>query len=68
MQEGPIAHLPVGERVLERLEDRRRKWNHDDFAPTILLLLDVVEFAEAKGEELAAEVTGHDSGEPAPTS
>lgn len=60
--------LPVGEAVLEKLEDRRRRWNHEDFATTLNLLLEVVDFAESKAAEelagmLAPATPGNDSGD-----
>lgn len=60
MDKRTIATLPVGEELLEKLEDRRRKWNHDDFETTLLLLLEVVDFSESKAAEELAGMLGVD--------
>ena len=63
-----IAHLPVGAELLERLEDRRKAWGHEDYATTLRLLLDVVAFAESKEAAALASLAGDalEGGQPMP--
>lgn len=53
-----MAQLPVTQATLERLEARRQKWGHDDFAATVALMLDMIDTAEAIEAQAQADGSG----------
>lgn len=49
------AQLPVDQPTLERLEARRQRWGHEDFATTLAAMLDMIDAAEALTAQAQAD-------------